>query len=235
MSGPSNWTDPIVYSGGFWFSGTIINNGFMNPISISRAPGGVGIPMLDQTDVTQLQWFGGNKPLGPNGPITMSWEVQFYDNNTDYRLIQEAADIGEPVDMWFDKPLTDVWWIPGNHNGQLWKTSRQLPYGLVTGINTTTRPPKAWLVTQAGAEQSQTIVTGTPSAGEVKIENTNGYYEVETPSLDGGTYKFLKVFYHPILLVKVLQFEETYLEHNDLRFILEIQEVRGGIYSLGSG
>jgi len=234
VSGPASWPDVAggtsIAAGGFYIDGTIIENGAMIPIEISSSAPGASMTTMSQTTVRQVYWLGGNMPVNLK-PMTLSVTVQLGDE-ADYWAVREAKDRGNVVELWFDWPMTDWWYVPGGEDTVTeWRVSRPLPYGKVTGITQATRPPKVWI-----DDVSQTVnTTGSASSGVVVLADTDGYENLETIALAADTYTWIKLRYHPMILVSIEEMSEVHARHNDIVLQVDLVEHFGGIYYLAGG
>lgn len=237
--GPASWPDgggtPVFGEPVYLDGVTLQGSSARVPLQVDADIKGATLETLGGTDVEQLIWLGGDIPINMHRrrivlPVKIAFEA-------DYWVIQEAADTGKSVPIWFDWAMTDRWYIPGNDLGTTWKFSRQLPYNLVPGIDQSARPPKAWLEEPDGTQSALTVVTGTPATGEIQIPDSDGYETATTfaGDADAGTYQYLKVRYHPMLLVRISRISFAYQEFNSLVFNLDMREHRGGLYTLAPG
>lgn len=238
--GPAYWGgegDHSAFSEGFYFNGLVLHGGagLMKDLSMEVAADGISMPTLGGTDVEQLIWIGGDVPISMRArslrvPIRIAEEA-------DYFVLQDSIDQGSAVGVWFDWPMTDSWYIPGNDLGTSWKFSRQLPYNLVPGVDQSTRPPEAWFEEPDGTKTALTVVTAAPATGEVQIPDSDGYLAATTfaGDADASTYKFLRIRYHPMLLVKTQALSFVYSTHNSLVFNMDMKEHRGGLYTPAAG
>jgi hypothetical protein len=191
-----------------------------------QAVSGSVLRMVSGTAVYQFNGLGGDQPVNMH---PLETDVRFTASyEEDYLLFEKAAAKGEPVDLYLDVYMIDLWLIAAaNANQTIWKTSRKLPYSL-SGISHATRPPKAFIDTTV-----QTIITsGTPIAGEVKIPDTGGFQDIETPSGIAGTY--LEVRYPALFVVKLLDIRRDYRAANELRFDVSMLELLQNTYTAGS-
>jgi hypothetical protein len=237
--GYASWPDSggvAVFSEPIYLNGTVLQgSAFRVPMDMDVEPSSVTLPTLGMTDVEQLAWHGGDIPVSmARRKMTLPIQIRY---EADYWAIQEAVDVGQAVSIWVDWAFTDKWYIPGNDLGTSWKFSRQLPYNLVPTIDQASRPPKAWFEEYDGTLTALTVVTGTPTTGQVKILDASGFQSATTfaGDADATTYKFLKIRYHPMLLVKLVRFQFSNREHNSLVYNLEALEHRGGLYTLAPG
>jgi hypothetical protein len=184
---------------------------------------------MGQTTVRQLYWLGGNAPVNLEPGIAFGATVQLVDE-ADYWTLHEAIVTGEVVEVWFDWPRTDKWYVPGGDGSVVeWRTSRPLPYGKVTGITQATRPPKVWI-----DSTSQTVNTsGSASSGVVVLPDSSGYQFLKTIALAVDVYTWITLRYHPMMLVSVESISEALVRHNEITFDIELQEHLGGLYTYG--
>lgn len=232
--GPAYWPDTAggtsFAAGGFYFDGSIIQNGHASPLTMDRPGLGNRLETMGETTVRQVYWLGGNHPVNA-APYTLTVDVQVA-AEADYWTIREAADRGSVVEVWFDWPMTDWWYVPGGDGTVTeWRTSRPLPYSKVTGITQATRPPKVWI-----DATTQTVNTsGSASSGVVVLPDSSGYQFLETIALAIDTYTWIKLRYHPMLLVSIESISEAHPQHNDLVFQMELFEHLGGLYTYAGG
>ena len=232
--GPAYWPDTAggtsIATGGIYFDGSIIQGGHMDPLTMERLAPGVRLTSMDQTHVRQVYWLGGNQPVNLT-PQSFSITMQL-DAEADYWIVREAADRGSLVEFWCDWPMTDWWYVPGGEGTVVeWRTSRPLPYGKVTGITQATRPPKVWI-----DATSQTVnPTGSASSGVVVLPDTDGYENLTTIALAVDTYTWIKLRYHPMMLVAVESVSEILERHNDIVIEMVLMEHLGGLYTPSSG
>lgn len=209
---------------GMYVGGRRIKGGLVHPsgANYSRSPAGSIIPTLGNSDVTQLMLVALDAPMSIQ-PINTKFSLSL-SLEDDYHVFLESHTHGEPVDIWYDLIISDVWSIRHNPSGLLWKTSRKLPYGL-SFVTTTNRPPRAFI-----DSVEQTVVhTSPPAAGEVYVPNVGGYATIETPDISGGRYLTLK--YHPIVVSRVIVDSLTHEDVNDLRMNVAIEEVRQRLFT----
>ena len=231
--GPSYWPDvaggTTIADGGFYFNGSMLVGGRVLPLEIGRPGRGSRLTTMGQTTVRQLYWLGGNAPVNLGPGISFGATVQLVDE-ADYWTLHEAIVTGEVVEVWFDWPRTDKWYVPGGDGTVVeWRTSRPLPYGKVSGISQATRPPKVWI-----DSTSQTVNTsGSASSGVVVLPDSSGYQFLKTIALAVDTYTWITLRYHPMMLVSVESVGEALVRHNEVTFDIELQEHLGGLYTYG--
>jgi len=228
--GPAYWPDvaggTVIADGGFYFNGSMLLGGQVLPLDIDRSGRGSRLETMGQTTIRQLYYLGGNAPVNLAPGLSIGATVQLVDE-ADYWAIHEASVTGEVVEVWFDWPRTDKWYVPGGDGTVVeWRTSRPLPYGKVSGISQATRPPKVWI-----DAVSQTVnATGSASSGVVVLPDSSGYQMLETIALAIDTYTWITLRYHPMMLVTIEGISEALIEHNSITFEIELQEHHGGVY-----
>jgi len=234
--GPAYWPDvaggTVIADGGFYFNGTMFDGGRVLPLEISRPGSGSTLRTMGKTSVQQVYWLGGNQPASiPDAPASSGATIQLT-VEVDYWAIREVAELGVIVPVWFDWPMTDLWYVPGGDGTVTeWRTARPLPYGLVSGISQATRPPKVWV-----DAASQTVnATGSASSGVVVLPDSDGYENLETIALDVDTYTWIKLRYHPMMNVRIDSVSEALIRHNEIVFEIEFEEYFGGIYTIAEG
>lgn len=234
--GPVGFSFPI-FTDGFYFGGAFIAaKAGLIPIAPQWQPRGAQKEMLAGNNIAQLTRQGGNQPINLN-PRQMRVGIQL-NYEADYISIMDRVAIGEPVDVWFDWPILDRWYIPGQDLGTEWKFSRKLPFGQVPGISQSTRPPLAWFVDYSEVLQSLTVITtGTPGTLEIKIPDAAGYQLATTAvgDADQQNYKYLRIQYSCMMMCRVRQVGLEYPDHNALDADLEMVEHFGGLYTLATG
>lgn len=239
--GPTYWGDEggtPAFVGRFWFDGAMLFAGTHTPpYDIDGDAAGTLVRTLAGGSVVQVPMLGGTAPLS-----RMPWRMDLLVHiiyEEDLHAINRAIKRGLPVDVWFDFPFEDEWWVAGNQAdlGDTWRTGAKLPYNLVTGINQSTRPPKAWKVSSAGALTELTVVTSGLGAGEILVPDSDGYTDLKTSlgELSPPGDEYLRFRYHPMFLAKVITFSAAYEDHNNLIYRLDIEEVQGGVYTLAPG
>ncbi len=225
-AGPQTWTTPFVAEG-FWIDGDFFEAKRGVPsISGGSAAPGVALRMMGSTEVEQFFWIQGNAPVGVQNALALRMTVSLQDE-ADYWKLETWRQRGRALEIWFDWPLMDQWYVPGQETSQtLWKVSRKTPWNQVTGINQASHPPKAFL---DGTEL--TLVASPPAdATEFSIPDTSGFLSVETVVLAPATFTWLELRYHPILLARLERIEFDYQTSNHLVFSMEIREVRGASF-----
>ena len=225
--GPLFWGDSPPLRAGVWLDGTLIDGGVQLPINEwNRETGAAILPTVGGVDIAQLRWLTGDAPVNLHAMKMSGINFNLVDE-ADYWLLHRVASVGQPVNLFFDVPMADYWYIPGKVAGQTtWKTSRKLPWDL-TGVTHVTTPPHAYVDSVA-----QTIIkTGTPSTGEVKVPETGGFGTITTPS--GLTGTWLELRYAPQLLVVLRGINFTMQQANFLIVNCPVEEQRGGLYTPG--
>jgi hypothetical protein len=225
-AGPHTWSTEFLAEGlwidGVWFEAQRVIPG----LSGGSQAGGVALATMGATQVEQFFWIGGDAPVGVGRLPALQMSVALQ-READYWLLEEWRLKGRALDMWFDWPRTDVWYVPGQEDSQTeWKLGRKTPWGLVTGINQTSRPPRAYL---DGTELS--LVASPPSdATEFSLANSADFLSLETVVLAPATYTWLVLRYHPILTARLNRIDFQYQDHNRLVYSLQIEEVRGASF-----
>ena len=234
--GPAYWPDvaggTVIADGGFYFDGSMIVGGQTLPLALDGASPGTSLRTMAKTTVRQRYLIGGSIPATiPTVAPTIGATLQVIDE-ADYWLVHEAVEVGEVIEIWFDWPRTDQWYVPGGEgNTEIWRTARPLPFGVVPGISQATRPPKVWI-----DAVSQTVnATGSPSSGVVVLPDSGGYEFLQTIALPADSYTWIKLRYHPTMLVAVTAISEQLIEHNSIVFDIEFEEHFGGLYLLAGG
>jgi hypothetical protein len=227
-SGPRNFTQQSFVKG-LWIAGHWFHSAagyYPGASSYALGDGSVLLKTMARTGIVQHRWLGGDAPLSmAEIDETFSFRVI---SETDYVRFVQHEQRGRSIELWLDVLIVDQWHIPSN-TGLVFKTSRLLPWSL-SGVTHATRPPRAFLESAAGVEVEQTIVTGTPSANEVKVPETGQVFgDIEIPS--GVTEEFLLLRYHPILLAKISGIQIVHQGPNDIRFTARLQEVLSGVYT----
>lgn len=209
---------------GMYVGGRRIKGGLVHPsrANYSRTPSGTIVPTLGNSDVTQLLLVAIDAPMSIQ-PISTRFSLSL-SLEDDYHILLESHSHGEPVDVWYDLIIADVWSIRHNPSGTTWKTSRKLPYDLPF-VTPTIRPPRAFI---DGVEQT-VVHASPPSSGQVYVPDIGGYTTIETPNISGGRYLTLR--YHPIVVSRVIVDDITHEDVNDLRLSVTIEEVRQRLFT----
>jgi hypothetical protein len=225
-NGPHSWATEFISEGlwidGDWFESQRIVPGLSGTVSAA----GVALPTMGGTSVEQFFWIGGDAPVGAQRLPTMQMVVALKEE-ADYWKLEGWRQAGRSAPIWFDWPLSDLWYVPSQEVNQTeWKLGRKTAWTLVPGINQTSRPPRAYL---DGSEL--TLVASPPSdATEFSLSNTSGFLSMETVVLSPSSYTWLELRYHPLLLARLDRVDFQYQDHNRLVFTLQIQEVRGASF-----
>jgi hypothetical protein len=229
MPGPESFTTPI-FRHGIWLEGNFFRDGQVYPsgFPIDMQLGPISLETLGKTHITQSMWLGGEAPITLQ---KIESDMDFWlVNENDYWIFMELTARGVPIQFYPDLPISDQWYIPGGADTQTdWQTSRMTPWGsTITGITKASRVPTAFK-----DSTPLTVVEGTPSTGEIKIPDTGGDYETFVTGDDAQSLNadFLKVRYHPILLVLITRIRMQYRINNGIRFTATILEQLGNTYA----
>lgn len=153
--------------------------------------------------------------------IELSFKADLEDS---FHAFERARAVGEyePVTLWFARPMEDHWLVSGAET--TYTLSRELGFGAVA---TGRFLPRAWLRDRQGATATeQTIITtGTPAAGEVKIDPAANSIVIETPDLSAEVGRLLVLRYYPIRLVRVTDLSLDSDAPNDMEYTVSLREV----------
>jgi hypothetical protein len=220
MSGPAYWADVVggaPFGTVLYLNGTKLEGGgVVAPFDLSK-PVGPAVLSTGALTVTQHVWLGGNIPVNIHNRLTgrLSFTLQ---QEADYWLFAQAAERQQAVALWMELPWSAEFYIPANTT-QTWRLGRETPWDLV-GVSQATHPARAYI---DGVEK--TVVTGSPSPGEVRIPDSGGYVMATTNSADTAAATWLTIRYHPELRVVLSNLSLSYAIYNDLRFDADLEEV----------
>jgi hypothetical protein len=222
--GPYSWETPTQRAG-FRLGDTWLRPPrHLPPYALSRLQGPTVLRMIGDRDVTQIRTTGGAVPVSVR-PLGIPFDVYLYEESAFWAL-SEAMDLGLPVDLWLDHPITDQWILDFAPGQTTWKPSRKPPWGVVPGVTFADRQPVALL---DGAELTR-VAASPPAAGEVYIPDTagaDGYFTIETPALTGTVFKLR---YWPLFRVTITALEFAARDGNDAVYSVTVEEVRERSY-----
>lgn len=227
-AGPHSWATEFV-SEGLWIDGDWFESQrIVPPLSGSIGSSGVVLPTMGATGVEQFFWIGGDAPVGVQQTPSLQMAIALQ-NEADYWKLEGWRQMGRTVEIWFDWPFSDRWYVPGQETDQTeWKLGRKTAWTLVPNIDQASRPPRAFL---DGTEL--TLVASPPSDDtEFSLSDSSAFLSLETVILSPSTNTWLELRYHPLLLARLNQIDFQYQEHNRLVFSLQIQEVRGASFGV---
>jgi len=224
--GPTSWATDFI-SDGLWIDGDWFESQRVMPaLGGSIGASGVVLPTMGATGIEQFFWIGGDAPVGVQQTPVLQLVISLQDE-ADYWKLEGWRQMGRAVDIWFDWPLSDRWYIPGQEVNQTeWKLGRKTPWTLVPGINQASRPPRAYL---DGTELS--LVASPPSdETEFSLSDSDAFLSLETVVLSPSTYTWLELRYHPIIQARLSRIDFQYQDLNRLVFSMLVQEVRGASF-----
>jgi hypothetical protein len=216
---------------GVWFDGAFVRGGgyFPQGFSLDGPAGPALLRTAAGNSIQQSVWLGGDMPVNAN-PINGRWGFRVA-YEADYQRFLAAEARGRAVELWFDMPYSDWWYIPGADAGQTtWKTLRRQPWH-ITGVSHATRPPA---VLVDGLEL--TVVTGSPSSGEAQVLDEGGAIgtiTTDTDDTDGA--EWLELRYHPVFLVAVANVSRTLQDVNFWQVDADFAEHLEGVYTAPTG
>jgi hypothetical protein len=233
--GPQGWKaqggTPAMQKG-VWFDGAFIRgNGLYFPqgFELSNPSGAALLRTPLGNSIQQSTWLGGDMPVNGNA-VSGRWGFRIAAED-DYQRFLAAEGRGGAIELWFDMPYSDFWHIPGADEGQTtWKTLRRQPWH-IAGVSHATRPPHVFV---DGVEL--TVVTGSPSTGEVQVLDSGGAIgtiTTDTDDTDGA--EWLEMRYHPVFLVVVSNVARTLQDVNFWQVEADFAEHFEGAYTGPAG
>ena len=167
------------------------------------AAGGFQVPGAGGRTVIQHATEHPNAPLGV-GPSGVSFDVGAMNDITEERLLRALAAhcAIEPVFIWLNKEVTDSWEITAGRTQ--WTISHRFAFATALSAASFTLPePVVQVLNKQSSVVSSalTVVSGTPAAGEVQIDQTIDGFILTTfaGDLDADAGKRLVVHYQPLL------------------------------------
>lgn len=182
----------------------VLDGVVLEGVPFREAALGAGASLLEMWDGSRVIQIDYRAQADPVNPLYKQWSfVQQATIEAQWLKVAEVHAFALPV-----------WWVPYTAVTEAFiaadsQTSctlrRPTAISKYTSFDETTYPPRAWL---NGTEQ--TIVTGAPSAGEIKIS----VQTVTTPALAANDKLLIR--YYPAYAVLVADFDEDFGGHNAL-------------------
>jgi hypothetical protein len=220
LGGATSWGFPFLRQ--IWVDGLFMQ-AFTYPLPWTLPAAAGAMTMMDGS-MTEVRIFrGGTAPTGMR-PYSIVLTGTPFSSDEEYAKLceMEAADRSLPV--FFERPITDVW--VAQQGQSRFSFARFLAVGTVSGVTLTSHPCQAWL-----NDVPQTVVTGSPSTGEVQIIATDPLAQhnaVVTPSLNSADV--LKVQHYPLHYVRAAA-NPSYVQLNEWVWSGTLSEVLIGDYS----
>jgi hypothetical protein len=217
QGGFSRWD--IAFFDKFWVAGVEFVVERPGSMKWRRATRSQSLLTMAGTNIHQGTYLGGDAPVNL-APMEVQCKFSIADKDEAFRL-GELLSMGAiaPQDFFPGIWISDVWYIPVRGAGQTtWRTSRQLPYDIVDILHLGDYTPECMI---DGVAQTL-VTTGTPDAGEFKVEAGVESESIVLPSGISGSYLTLR--YPPKMMLTKVELDDDISEENAWEVNMKAEE-----------